>query len=180
MNAGEAERRSNRKPPKPLTRDTAWDYLLYLLSRRMYTTAELTRKLVRRGLDPELATALVGRLVELELVNDATYADLYVSTRSATKGRLGLRQELRQKGVAPEIAEARLEELTPEDQLAAATALLRKNAWRYRPGAADPTADRMAVMKARAKAFAFLARRGFSVDASQGAVAAVGWFEDDL
>jgi len=144
----------------------------------MYTTVELTRKLLRRGLDPDLADSLVTRLVELELVNDAVYADLYVSTRSGAKGRLGLRQELRQKGVAPEIAEARLAELTPDDQLAAATALLRKNAWRYRQAEADAT-DRLAALKARAKAFAFLARRGFPVDAAQGAIDAVGWFEDE-
>lgn len=175
MSEGEAEGRRGRRPPQPLTRDTAWNYLLDLLSRRMYTTAELARKLQRRGLDPDLGAALVDRLTELGLVDDATYADLYVSTRSATKGRLGLRQELRQKGVAPEITEARLAELTPDDQLAAATALLRKNAWRYRPGEPDTT-DRLVALKARAKAFAFLARRGFSVDASQGALEAVGWF----
>lgn len=178
MNEGQADRSGGRRPPKPLTRDTAWDYLLDLLSRRMYTTVELTRKLLRRGLDPDLADSLVTRLMELELVNDAVYADLYVSTHSGAKGRLGLRQELRQKGVAPEIAEARLAELTPDDQLAAATALLRKNAWRYRQAEADAT-DRLAALKARAKAFAFLARRGFPVDAAQGAIDAVGWLEDE-
>lgn len=186
-----------RRPPGPLSPERAWDYLLFLLSRRMYTTAELTDKLLRRGIDEAEAARLVARLAELKLVDDVVYTDQYVDSRSSSRGRLGLRRELTRKGVAPELVEERLTELTPEGQLAAATALLRKNAWRYEPQAAqEPQAGeephaaeeppggeerlrREARLRARSKAFAFLARRGFTVDAAQGALEAVGWFDDD-
>lgn len=192
-----------RRPPGPLSPERAWDYLLFLLSRRMYTTAELTDKLLRRGIDEAEAARLVVRLADLKLVDDVVYTDQYVNSRSSSRGRLGLRRELTRKGVAPELVEERLTELTPEGQLAAATALLRKNAWRYEPQAAqepqaaeEPQAGeepqaaeeppggeerlrREARLRARSKAFAFLARRGFTVDAAQGALEAVGWFDDD-
>ncbi len=144
----------------------------------MYTTAELTKKLLRRGIDEAEAARLIARLTELKLVDDAAYTDQYVSSRAGVRGRLGLRRELTRKGVAPELVEERLTELTPEGQLTAATALLRKNAWRYEPESGEPP-HHDARLRARSKAFAFLARRGFTVDAVQGALEAVGWFEDD-
>ena len=168
-----------RRPPGPLAPERAWDYLLFLLSRRMYTTAELTKKLLRRGIDEAEAARLIARLAELKLVDDALYTDQYVNSRAASRGRLGLRRELTRKGVAPELVEERLTELTPEGQLTAATELLRKNAWRYEPQVAEERAQHDARLRARSKAFAFLARRGFTVDAVQGALEAVGWFEDD-
>lgn len=178
MARGGAEAPRRKGARKLLDKESAWDYLLWLLGRRMYTAAELTRKLEKRGLGAETAEELIARLTELKLIDDASYTDMYVSSREASRGRLGLMQELRRKGVAQEVVEARLEELTPEAQLAAATALLRKNAWRYRPEE-GATSDTEARLKARAKAFAFLARRGFTVAAAQDAVAAVGWFDED-
>lgn len=168
-----------RRPPGPLKPERAWDYLLFLLSRRMYTTAELVEKLGRRGIEEPDAQRLIARLAELQLVDDATYTTMYIGSRSASRGRLGLRQELRRKGVAPELVDEGLAELTPEAQLSSATALLEKNAWRYRPPAPESGANRELLLKARAKAFAFLARRGFAADAVSGAIAAVGWFDDD-
>lgn len=168
--------RGSRRAPGPLKPERAWDYLLYLLSRRMYTTAELASRLQLRGIDEAQAQALLARLVELKLVDDVTYTDMYVSSRLASRGRLGLRRELAQKGVDPEVVEARLTELTPESQVEAAKELLEKNAWRYRPAEGLGTEERL---KARAKAFAFLARRGFGVDAVQGALEKLGWFAGD-
>jgi len=162
---------------RPLEPERAWDYLLAILSRRMYTTAELVDRLRRRGIDEEQARALIARLVELQLVDDSTYAAMYVSSRAASRGRQGLRRELTRKGVAQDLIEEHLGELTPEAQRAADTVLLRKNEWRYRP-AAD-TEERQELLRARAKAFAFLVRRGFGADAAQGALEDVGWFAGD-
>lgn len=161
-------------PPSP---ERAWDYLLTILARRMYTTAELAEKLRRRGVPEEQARELVDRLVELRLVDDATYAAMYVDSRATARGRLGLGRELARKGVPRALIDAQLSELTPDAQRAAAAALLRKNEWRYRPAAG--TAVGPELLRARAKAFAFLARRGFTVDAAQGALEDVGWFAGD-
>ncbi len=172
------------KAPRPPTRERAWEYLLNLLTRQDYTEAELRRKLARRGVEEAMAEELLARLVELRLVDDASYAERFVASRRLSHGRLALRRELSRRGVEEEVAEPHLGGLDPGQQAAAATALLRKNAWRYRPE--EPAADageedehaRFARLKrAEARARAFLARRGFDPDAVQTAVEAVGWFE---
>jgi len=183
--------RRERKP-KPFTKERAWNYLLFLLSRRSYTVAELRERLLRRGLPEEEAEPLLERLAELRLVDDALYAEQYVSSRKEARGRILIRQELRRKGVDPELVDSEVEELTPQQQADAATALLEKNAWRYRPsepaegddsGGAPDDAERFArreqVYKARAKAFGFLARRGFGAEAASAALERVGWFDHD-
>jgi len=170
--------------PRPPTRERAWEYLLNLLTRQDYTVAELRSKLARRGVGGDTAEELLARLVELGLVDDEAYAERYVSSRSQSHGRIALRRELVRRGVDEEVVEPHLDTLDPEQQASAATALLRKNAWRYRPeepdaeaGAEDDHARFARLKRAEARARAFLARRGFDPDAVQAAIEAVGWFE---
>lgn len=118
---------------RPLAPEDAWDYLLDILGRQAYTTEELRRKLLRRGIEPDDAEALLRRLEAYDLVNDAQYAQLYVSSRKAQRGKHALRQGLRRKGVEEALVEGELATLPPEQQADAATALLRRFAWRYRP-----------------------------------------------
>lgn len=192
------------RKPKPFTPERAWNYLLWLLARRSYTVSELRQRLERRGLPEADAEPLLARLVELRLVDDALYAEQYVNSRQAARGRSALRRELQRKGVAEELVEKELEELTPDQQADAATELLERNAWRYRPGGRagadgrdaegrddgdemdgdvvteeDAYARRERLYRARSKAFAFLARRGFGADAAATALERVGWFDAD-
>jgi regulatory protein len=169
---------------RPFTRERAWDYLLNLLARQDYTVAELRAKLSRRGLEEATTEELLARLVELRLVSDEAYAERYVASRSGTRGRIALRRELARRGVEEEVAAPHLGALSPEQQAEAATALLRKNAWRYRPPEPDPDepeedehARFLRLKRAEAKARAFLARRGFDPEASQTAIEALGWFD---
>ena len=174
-----------------MTREGAWEYLLRVLARQSYTVSELRRKLKLRDVPDESIEELLARLQELKLVDDATYAEQYVASRKASRGRLALSQELRRKGIAEELAAQRIGTLTSVQQLEAATALLRKNAWRYRPDAEQevskrgvaPSSDaenesRADLLRARAKAMGFLARRGFAADVAVAAIEASGWFED--
>ena len=181
---GDGERRPRRR--QPLTRDEAWEYLLRVLARQSYTVAELRRKLAQRGVDDGTAEALVVRLQDLRLVDDASYTEQYVASRKSSRGRLALGQELRRKGIDDTLALEHLGSLSPEQQLEAATALLHKNAWRYRPRSdepRDPDEGEFEALtrmhKARSKALAFLARRGFSGDAAQAALTASGWFDEE-
>ncbi len=184
---GSTEGAEAQRPRKPFTPERAWEYLLFILARRMYTVAELRQRLARRGLPEADAEPLLARLVELRLVDDALYAEQYVHSRRTGRGRIALRQELNRKGVDEELVEQELEQLTPEQQADAATDLLRRNAWRYRPSDDDADANgdeeayerRQRLYKARSKAFAFLARRGFGADAAAAALESVGWFDAD-
>lgn len=130
-----ARGRRRREPGEraPPDRQQAWDYLLNVLSRQAYTKAELRAKLARRKVPESLAEELIGRLAELNLVDDSAYAEQYVSSRRESRGRLALSAELKRKGVADEIVAARVGSLEEEQQLAAAVGILRKHAWRYRP-----------------------------------------------
>jgi len=212
------ERPARRYGPTQLEPDRAWDYLLRLLAQRAYTVSELDTKLRRRGIGAEDAAALLERLGELQLVDDAAYAERYVASRRETRGRIALRRELQRKGVDEALVERELRDLDGDDQVRAAEALLRRNAWRYAPdtGAASTGADtqgtqgtqgedaerlhvskdrhgetpppddfqaerqrRLALAKARSKALAFLARRGFPAEAAMRALERVGWFDDE-
>lgn len=187
------EQGGERRKPRPFTPERAWEYLLFLLSRRAYTVAELRERLARRGLDEAEGERLLARLEELELVNDEAYAERYVSSRRASRGPLALRRELRRKGVAEELVDRELAPLGLEEQVEAAAQLLERNAWRYAPAREERPDEEDAVvlsdeeerarfdrrMKERAKAFAFLARRGFHADAASAAIERVGWFSDE-
>jgi len=177
-----------------VTREGAWEYLLRVLARQSYTVAELRRKLRLREVPDETAEEPLHRLEELRLVDDATYAEQYVASRRGSRGRLALSQDLRRKGIADDLAARNLSTLTTAQQLEAAKVLLAKNAWRYRPPAAAgdtsaaPAAEdgaqsafeaRATLLKARAKAMAFLARRGFSADVAVATIDASGWFDAD-
>ncbi len=187
-----------RGRPSPLEPDRAWEYLLWLLGRRAYTVEELRRKLRRRQLDTEATEELLERLQRLGLVDDRAYAERYVAARHANRGRVALRRELRRKGVAEALVSDELMGLDDAHQRAAAVALLGKHAWRYHPdraapharrvGAAGNGADRARVpgddgarrearRRARARAFAFLARRGFPADVAAAALEEVGWWD---
>lgn len=76
-------------------------------------------------------------------------------------GRLALRRDLRSRGLDEATVEAALEPLNDAQQADAAHAVLSKQAWRFASG------DRR---KDRAKAAAFLARRGFAGDAVRDAL----------
>lgn len=186
--------------PAPFDRERTWNYLLFILARRMYTVDELRTKLRRRGVPAADGEGLLERLAELRLVDDPTYAEQYVRSRMASRGKFALRRELRRKGVATELIEQELGGLDEAQQREAAVDLLRRNVWRYRPrppehGADQPEPDdgalewvedeqgpalsRLEAAKARAKAFAFLARRGFGAGAAKAAMDEVGWFEED-
>jgi regulatory protein len=165
-----------RRARTPLAPADAWDYALRLLTGRAMSEGELRTRLERRGLPGDDAEHLVRRLVELRLLDDRAYAEAYVRSRAGTRGRLGLRQELRRKGIGEGLVDDALAERSDDAEAHAAQALLRKQSWRF---AAVHGADRAKAAAARGRAFALLARRGFTPDAARAAVAGVLGDGDD-
>jgi regulatory protein len=158
------------RAPTPLEPERAWDYALELLARRAMSAAEVHERLRRRSLpDPE-ADAVVAKLEALGLLNDRAFAEGYVRGRARERGRLALRRELHQKGVAEDVVDGALAPHDDVDQAAAARALLAKHAWRFAVAEGD---DARAAQAARARAYGLLARRGFPPDAVRDAVADV-------
>lgn len=140
--------------------ERAWNYALWLLGRQAYTTGQLKDKLTRKGATEETVSRVLDRLLELKLVDDALYAETFIRSRSRNKGAIRLRQELFRKGVAEPLVDKAVGKLDESVQLGAAVALAQKNRWRWKGESREQYA----------KAYAFLARRGFSVEVVRGAL----------
>ena len=143
------------KAPKTYDYSRSWNYVLWLLGRKMYTEAQLRDKLRRKEAEAETIERVMARLKELKFLDDAGFAEAYVNSRRGKKGRLALKQELFQKGIAETLVEETLEPLDTETQVQAALGVLEKQTWRFQKAPPE---------KRRAKAYAFLARRGFTGD----------------
>ncbi len=140
--------------------ERAWNYTLWLLGRQAYTTGQLKDKLARKGATDETVTRVLDKLIELKLVDDALYAEAFVRTRGRIKGANRIRQELFQKGVPEPLVDRAVGGLDEATQLQSALALAQKNRWRWK---GEPREQ-------YAKAYAFLARRGFPGDVVRGAL----------
>lgn len=80
---------------------------LRYLAQREHSRAELARKLAQHGDSGEIDTVL-DRLVELELLSDARFAEAWVRSKAARFGSARLRHDLASRGVAAELIEAAL------------------------------------------------------------------------
>jgi len=101
--------------------------LLDQLTGRARTRSELADKLASRNVPDEVASRLLDRFVEVGLVDDAAFAREWVEHRQSGRGlaRRALAQELRRKGIEDEVAQAALDEIDDEDEVAAARILVR-------------------------------------------------------
>jgi regulatory protein len=136
----------------------AWESALRLLNYRERSIKELIDRLSEKHYSSTTISAVIKRLKELDLLDDKKFAQLWARSRIRFKPRSAwlIGRELREKGIEEEIIQQVIEEeLTPEQELAAAMSLAEKQVRRYRGEDTE---------KAREKLFAFLARRGFSPD----------------
>lgn len=140
----------------------AWNYCLWLLGRRAYSEEELRERLLRKEATPEVAESVLQRLRNYGFVDDEAFTSQFVGFRAKRYGSLRLRGELLRKGVDEELVEAELARLTEAEQEEVALGLLNRNTWRF-TRSADQRRD-------RARAWAFLARRGFPPPAVSAAV----------
>lgn len=119
---------------------------------------QLERKLAERNVPGDVAAAVLDRFEEVKLVDDAEFADMWVRSRSQSRklAKGALRRELADKGIDPETAAAALEQLSDEDEEAAARQLVER---KLRPG--TDLSDRTARDKAGRRLASMLARKGY-------------------
>ena len=91
------------------------------------------------------------RFTEVGLIDDALFAQLWVSSRHRSKGLSGraLSQELRRKGVDDEVARAAVGELEPGVELATARDLVQRRLPASRGQTTEARLRRLAGMLAR-------------------------------
>ncbi|HET9129043.1 MAG TPA: regulatory protein RecX [Propionibacteriaceae bacterium] len=95
---------------------------LRYLDRRDLTVAELKTKLGDRGVDDEVAEAVVRRFVEVGLLDDRRYAERYAVSRQSLRSlsRTNVRRELHRKGVDAEVVAEATASLDDESEYRAA------------------------------------------------------------
>ena len=128
---------------------------LNLLDAAPKTRAQLAEAMRKRGVPEDAANSVLDRFEEVGLIDDAAFANAWVTSRQAGRGLAprALSNELRQRGVAePLIAEA-VGSVDSEDVEAAARGLVTRRA---RATAGMPNAVRMRRL------VAMLNRKGYS------------------
>ncbi|NIZ92946.1 regulatory protein RecX [Kineosporiaceae bacterium B12] len=117
--------------------------------------AQLAEKMAAKDVPGPVSDAVLDRLEEVGLVDDAAFAGALVRTRQRSRGlaRRALAQELRTKGVDDDTAAEALAQVTDASEQAAAREVLR------RPLAATRGMD---PARRQRRLTGALARRGYS------------------
>lgn len=133
--------------------------LLDQLSGRARSRAELAKKMASKNVPDEVATQLLDRFEEVGLIDDAAFAQEWVTQRQEGKGlaRRALAQELRRKGIDDEVARAALDTVETDDEVEAARLLVQRKL-RSMHGLDQQVAIRRLV--------GMLARKGYSSSVS--------------
>lgn len=140
----------------------AYEAALSSLDRSERTAHDLANALRRKGFVQPAIDAVLARLTECGLIDDARYAQR-MAELSASKpvGLYAFKRKLRAKGISDEDAEEALSAFDDDQQRAAALQAAHKLYKKY---------EALPEREARAKLSQALARRGFGWDAIEGAV----------
>lgn len=114
--------------PEPDHESVARTILLNQLTGQPRSRHELAEKLRAKGVPEDLGNRLLDRFEEVGLVDDEAFARMWIESRQPGKGlgRRALAHELRRKGIGDDVAREALEAIDPDDEEAAARALVRK------------------------------------------------------
>jgi regulatory protein len=119
------------------------------------TRQQLADLLAKADVPDDAAEAVLDRYVEVGLIDDAAYANAWVSSRQAGRGlaRRALSAELRAKGVDPEVAAEAVDAVGDDDERAAAQRLVARKVGGMR---------RLDRATATRRLMGMLARKGYS------------------
>jgi regulatory protein len=139
---------------------------LRFLEPRQRSIGEVRRRLTRVGYRADLVEGAIARLVELEMLDDAAFSRTWIESRDRARprGERALRRELALKGIEREVVDETMGERSegsPDAEAEAAARLLERNA-RALARVGDPRAMRQ-------RAYALLARNGFSSEVATAA-----------
>jgi regulatory protein len=99
------------KTPQQLDRVKLLNVALRALSARAHSSGQLREKLRRRAQSDEDVDAVLAQLKESGYLNDRTYAENYAAARLENQGlgKMRVLRDLRQRRVAPKLAEQVIE-----------------------------------------------------------------------
>jgi len=138
---------------------------LNLLKYRPRSELELTQRLLRKKFSADIVTKTLIRLKSLSLIDDASFASLWVDNRKTNRSRRLIKLELRQKGISMDITQKVTANI---DEEATAISLAQKKAQYLQDIRIGETKD---IKESRRKVLTYLLKKGFSYDMSKKAVA---------
>ncbi|MGA2879048.1 MAG: regulatory protein RecX [Bryobacteraceae bacterium] len=96
-----------KRQPQPLDRDKLLNVALRALGGRAHSSGELRDKLRRRAQSDQDVDAVLAKLKESGYLNDRRFAENYASARLQNQGlgKMRVLRDLRQRRVAPKLAE---------------------------------------------------------------------------
>jgi regulatory protein len=105
-----------RKPPPRLDADALSDYAVRLLAGRAHSIGELRRKLERKAAQAADVEPVLARLKEHGYLDDRKFAESYAEARRGENrfGRNRVLRDLRERRVAPALAERTVEHVYSE------------------------------------------------------------------
>ncbi|MGR4868633.1 recombination regulator RecX [Variovorax sp. LARHSF232] len=140
---------------------------LRLLAQREHSRAELERKLAKYEEEPGTLAQALDELAARDFISEARVVQSVLHQRAKRLGTLRVRQELQQKGVAPEAIAGALE------QLQATEVERAREVWRRRFGTPPESPAE------RARQTRFLLARGFAAAAVSRVIRGAFDAEDD-
>jgi len=137
------------------------EYLLRLLSRRIYSRYEISRKLNNKGYPENIIADLIFWLENNNYINDELFAEMWAQFRLQNKpiGRYKLNQELIIKGIKQDIIQKVIDKTYKEiDELTLARNLIKEKI---------VSSEIKNIRINPKKIYNFLLRRGFSIEISK-------------
>ena len=143
--------------------EAAREIVLRRLDRSAAPRAALVELLERKEVDPRISAEVLDRLEAAGVIDDAAYAARLARTRFAEKGaaRRAIAEELRRKGLGERDVTAALDQISSDDEDAAALNLARKKLISMRHLPWEVRRRRTAAM---------LGRKGYSRDVTMRAI----------
>lgn len=131
--------------------ETARQICLNQLEHAPRTRAELAARLRSKGVVDDVAEQVLSRFAEVGIIDDALFAQMWVTSRHRGKGlaRRALTLELRRKGVDDDAVSQALATLDPDVELATARALVDRRLRTTAGLAPEARVRRLAGMLAR-------------------------------
>jgi len=152
---GDPQQDLQTRDAEPDPYDVARQIVLRQLAMAPRSRQQLRDKLRQRNCPDDVAAAVLDRMTEVGLVDDVAYAEMLVRSKQAERGlaRRALAQELRTKGIDPEVAAGTLDGIDEGAERARARQLVDKKLRSMHGLGVEVQTRRLAGM---------LARKGYS------------------
>ncbi|HEY4305716.1 MAG TPA: regulatory protein RecX [Gemmatimonadaceae bacterium] len=156
--------------PREAKRRSTYDRALDMLEARSRGVAELRRLLVRKGESEDEVDAAIERLRANGLLDDANFARQLTRSKAlgAGQSRRRIAQELGRRGVDRTTASEAIEQVFEDEEIDEAATVERVARKKLRTLAG---ADALTV---RRRLYAYLARRGYDIEAINRVVSSLG------